>query len=386
MSNNRAMRRDLLIDRALHRTRSLARSGFDTGGFAHALADVLQSTVPHAAACVVTVDPATGLLTGTYKFGSLAGAHELDGAWASIEYGTDDPTRMSAIARQAVPAAATSHLPGGAQDSIRVRELIGPAGYADELRMMALHDDEPWGGVNLFRAADEEPFDEDDVATLAALSSTVAEGLRAGMVVRCQTRLDVPRPAGPAVLIVGEDASLQRVSVGTEDLLAELTTEPNRSPAESMVHSLTIAARRFAAGELTELPRCRLRLPSGQWLVAQAAPLASGSGNTGEVVITIDDARPPDVMPLLASAFGLTDREREVTQLVLGGTDTKGIASSLSMSTYTVQDHLKSIFDKADVRSRRELMARVFFDQYAPRLNEDVDPSGWFASARIGLN
>jgi DNA-binding CsgD family transcriptional regulator len=42
------------------------------------------------------------------------------------------------------------------------------------------------------------------------------------------------------------------------------------------------------------------------------------------------------------------------------GRRTEGIGEALRISEYTVQDHLKSIFDKTGFSSRKELAARLF--------------------------
>ncbi len=57
--------------------------------------------------------------------------------------------------------------------------------------------------------------------------------------------------------------------------------------------------------------------------------------------------------------MGLTQREREVALLVLRGGSTQAIAAELYLSAHTVKAHLKSIFDKTGVRSRRDLVARI---------------------------
>jgi DNA-binding NarL/FixJ family response regulator len=92
-------------------------------------------------------------------------------------------------------------------------------------------------------------------------------------------------------------------------------------------------------------------------------------------VVLLEAARPPELAPLVAEAHGFTERERLVTELVAQGFSTNEIAGLLHLSAYTVQDHLKSIFDKFGASSRGELIARLFFDRSAPRLSSSTDMS-----------
>jgi DNA-binding CsgD family transcriptional regulator len=253
-------------------------------------------------------------------------------------------------------------------------------GFHDEARMVFRDNEQHWGAMALFRGSDERPFDEADVAFLASLSNLFAHGVRTGLLVRAAT---APRvvdgPVGPAVLIVGSDDQVVQMSMGAERRVADLLQGDAAGDPMTAVSALVGAARRFARGETATPPRSRVRGASGMWLVLHATPLTTFADRDGDVVVTIEEARPPEIVALVVAAFGLTQRERDVTQLVLQGVDTKEIAATLHVSAYTVQDHLKSVFEKADVRSRRELISRVYFDQYVPRMGSELGPSGWFA-------
>ncbi|KEQ23144.1 helix-turn-helix domain-containing protein [Paenibacillus tyrfis] len=62
----------------------------------------------------------------------------------------------------------------------------------------------------------------------------------------------------------------------------------------------------------------------------------------------------------MVEACELSEREKQILDALIRGMSTKELALSLHISAYTVQDHIKSIFVKTGVSSRRDLVWRLF--------------------------
>jgi orotate phosphoribosyltransferase-like protein len=56
---------------------------------------------------------------------------------------------------------------------------------------------------------------------------------------------------------------------------------------------------------------------------------------------------------------------------VLRGDSTAQIADDLCVSAHTVQQDLKRVFEKTGVRSRRDLVGKVFFAHYELRVRDN---------------
>lgn len=370
----------LTLERVSRDVEVVAHAGLDLDTFLKEVVESIGRAVPWVAACIATHDPSTHLLTSARKYGHLRDVNSHDHEFGLIEYGTVEPTAFSELAVAESPAAGVHLTTGGEiERSGRMGGFMRPRfGFADELRVAFRDGRQAWGAAALFRGPDDAPFDSDEVGFLAGLSPLFARGVRTGMLTRLADSVPAMPQRGPAVLIVDGHDQVVQTSAGAESWVADLVCGEASGDPSAPIASLVGAARRYARGETSVPPRCRLRTTSGMWLVLHASPLSALGERNGDVVVTIEEARPPEIVALVVAAFGLTQRERDVTQLVLQGVDTKEIASTLHVSTYTVQDHLKSVFDKADVRSRRELIARIYFDQYVPRMGSELSPSGWF--------
>ncbi|MBI4494611.1 MAG: response regulator transcription factor [Chloroflexi bacterium] len=66
----------------------------------------------------------------------------------------------------------------------------------------------------------------------------------------------------------------------------------------------------------------------------------------------------------------LTDREREVLELVAGGATNREIAARLFISENTVNFHMKNILSKLHLRNRAEVVAWALHHGFTPRSGE----------------
>jgi DNA-binding CsgD family transcriptional regulator len=67
----------------------------------------------------------------------------------------------------------------------------------------------------------------------------------------------------------------------------------------------------------------------------------------------------------------MTEREQESRGWCSRATRTSQVAQRLAVSPHSVQEHLKNVFDKTGVRSRRDLVGKVFFSHDEPRLRDN---------------
>src|SRR5204862_427564 len=113
------------------------------------------------------------------------------------------------------------------------------------------------------------------------------------------------------------------------------------------------------AGDLARSPRWDEVLgPVGIGDVAAVA-CRDALGCWGWIAINLRAASATETFSLLCCTYALSQRERAVVALLVAGLDTRAVTERLFISAPTVQDHLKSVFDKIGIHSRRELLAKL---------------------------
>jgi DNA-binding CsgD family transcriptional regulator len=344
--------------------------------FSRAVTRILGRAVPFDGICLLTMDPATLLPTGEIVEDGLPAAAMI--RLTEIELREPDFNKFTALTRAHQPTASLSGATAGDLDrSLRQREVRRPSGFADELRAVLSGTTGTWGALTLLREARSPHFTPVEVRFVASLAGALADGLR-----RAELLGDAVDGGGDddtGLLVLAADGTVEMANPAAGRWLDELGAG-DRPGGHLPLAVRAVASRARAAGgagagandgddnggPAARLARARIRTPAGRWVVVRGSLLGDGPGS--RVAVLLEAARPPELAPLIADAYGFTERERLVIELVARGFPTSEIAGRLHLSAYTVQDHLKSIFEKSGTGSRGDLVARLFFDHYAPRL------------------
>lgn len=360
------------------RIERLCRSATDPLALYRDVVPVLDRAVASDIWCGLLLDPATVMNTGGYHDEGLP--LEVLPRLLELEVGSADVNQLPELARHRT-GVSTIHrrTRGHPESSARYRDVMVPAGMGPELRAILRDRGRPWGALVLFRQNGAPDFTEAEVELVAALAPDIAAAVRRTLLVTEIAHRDAEDGPGMAVLrIDGRRIDIEMASRAARVLLDQM---PDTRIDGVPVGVVMLVGRLIAAGGRRQSARVRLR--TGRWMSVQLDVLESGEADAPErLSLVIEPVAPYELAEVIADAYGLTTREREVARLVVAGNSNPEVAAALCISLTTVQDHLKKVYAKLGVGSRHELTARMFFDQYLPRqlAQVPVGGDGWYVT------
>jgi DNA-binding CsgD family transcriptional regulator len=342
-------------DRARHRCRerieAISLGELDVDHARRGAVAELRRAIGFTRWCWPLTDPGSGLATS--GIGEFDFAPSLPRLVALEEQG-DVTSKPQLIVGARASAALSAATRGDLARSPRWRDCLHPYGIGDEVMTVCRDRYGCWGSVELMRDSDDRPFDAQDVRFLDELAPLLGALVRRSLLRdarRYELDLDV-RP--PGTIILDGNLSATGWTAPLNDWLDDLGGRTMLPPA---VYG--IGARVLTPPELAHrLPATvRVRTNHGRWCVIEGARLEGAAA--ARVAITIRPATADETIDLICRAHGLSTRERQLVNLALAGLATTELARALRISPYTVQDHLKAIFAKVGVRSRRELLSQL---------------------------
>jgi DNA-binding CsgD family transcriptional regulator len=361
-------------ERAFSEIKRLSSAGLEGPDLLRRSAEALRRAVPFGSYCVATLDPASNLLTNVSNGGSAGedGHAEAYGEVLSRMYFEEDIGRLLSMLRASRPAQPLSEAAGGTLDrSLRYREYLGPVGFGHELAGL-FAEGGSWGAGYFTREAGEPDFGRGEVSLLGRLAPHVGAGLKVAAL-RSRVTGGQPGPGVPGVLTLDHKGGVLSYTADAERLLSEvdeLRPGWDRNgvpvPVDMAAGALKRALDPASEADQGLVPRVRVRGRSGRWLTLHASLTEPTTGRPSETVVVISPSGPEEVARLNVASYGITPRQEEIVKLVTRGRSTREISGELFISEHTVNNHLRSIFEKTGVSSRRELVQRVYFENLLP--------------------
>jgi DNA-binding CsgD family transcriptional regulator len=251
---------------------------------------------------------------------------------------------------------------GNVTHSLVWREVLSEYGVCDVASGVFRDRYGLWAFLDLWRTNDAGPFTSAELEGLSVTLNVVTEALRRTQA-RAFTATELSQSTldGPVVMLLSPHLEVLAETEATIDYLRALLPTPHdRAPIPACAYNVAAQLVAHERGVDAHRALARLQVGGGHLLTLRAARIA-GSGAPAEknIAVTIATASGEERAELFARTHALSSREAELLGHLNAGRDTREISAAMYLSEHTVQDHLKSIFAKTGVRSRRSLVARV---------------------------
>ncbi len=314
----------------------------------------LESGLDTVGSALATTDPERGMLTNVFARRLL---EELIETYTTVVY-------PAAYAREIIDLADSGrivHEDSPPPSDEALSELAGP-----QLHVAAVDHGMLWGWLYLVRGPAAAAFTDGERALLRRLAPHVGAGLRRAVLLDAARMSESePGDTSPGVLVVTPSGRITLRCAGAARLCQDIA--PAGWDAERPPPAVAGALAALHAAERTAHPdddaplqgTVRAQGRSGRWYEVTASRAAVESADSTAVVV-LAPIGPEGRIGLLSRLYGLTPRERDVLQHVALGKSTKAIARELSLSPYTVQEHIGKASEKVGVRGRRELVGKLY--------------------------
>lgn len=345
-------------------------SGLSPEALGRRVMTALSTAIPCDGYRLFAVDPATLLIN------RLLDSSETDG-WARAEWLRDVYLRSGEIGYIELPVLMKSGLTAVAIHETQEaswgypRELLSrldPASHRrlfHELRspvggtiLACFPSDRRWvAALQAYRRDSKNPFKSGDIAFVRLIAPTIGKGIAAS--IARERAMAVSMASGEpertsGVMVIAGNGKPSLVTPAGEKWIERI--EESGKERESPIPTAVWAAIAQLKGNNQSSAAVIVPTTAGSVRVE-----VSPAGSDGSVAVVLAPERTP--IPTEAPHdWPLTAGERRVVDLVLRGFPNSRIGEELFISVNTVEWHLRSSYEKLGVRSRLELLARLFHE------------------------
>ncbi|HET9983157.1 MAG TPA: LuxR C-terminal-related transcriptional regulator [Longimicrobiales bacterium] len=341
-------------------------AGLDSVTLRREVAARIAPAVSYDAYAFSTTDPDTGLLTHMLVEGVPA---PMVAAYCAHFYPHEAAVITLDMVLEGHPVFSMMH------QSREIASACRASGLRYEAHVDLAVGENLWGTFCLLRRDASDALRRRARALLERVAPHVARGLQTASLIErgLEDRGADGAAAAPAVVVLDPRG---RATVRTEAAIAYLDdladvgiVSPGGIPL-AITSAVERVRRMQARAEPDERADVVLRARgrSDRWYTIRAMLAEPDAAGDVAAIVVVQPSTPRERAAILTRLYDLSRREREVTAAVARGESTKRIAARLGVSPHTVKEHLDRACAKIGVRGRKALVAKLFFDGYAPGL------------------